>query len=245
MACHIETTYPFPPINHTQISTSDRQNTCITNILAKFTNTFKLERRSLQLAIPIIYRDHSAHFARNTDCKKLKKHTQHIIMAESLIIAEGSKEEKYKTLVPQIKSLIEGEKDQIANLANITAAIQDTFHHLWVGFYIVKPAAQPTDKASHELVLGPFQGPIACTRIKKGRGVCGTAWLEAKTQVVPDVELFPGHIACSSRSKSEIVVPLFDNNKEVCGVLDIDSEQINTFDHIDAKYLEEICSALS
>lgn len=180
-------------------------------------------------------------------------------MSETLIISEGGKEEKYQTLLPQIKSLIEGEPDLIANLANVSAAIFDTFHHLWVGFYIVRPAVVPTNsntvervKASHpsgthkeELVLGPFQGPIACTRIRKGRGVCGMAWAECKTLVVPDVELFPGHIACSSRSRSEIVVPITTPAGTVRAVLDIDSEQPATFDNTDALYLQEICSLLS
>lgn len=163
-------------------------------------------------------------------------------MSESLIISEGSKEEKYRVLLPQIKSLVEGEPDLIANLANVSAAIYDTFHHLWVGFYLVRPAAKPSDSNPEELVLGPFQGPIACTRIRKGRGVCGTAWQALKTQVVPDVELFPGHIACSSRSRSEIVVPMKDAEGKVFGVLDIDSEALGMFDEVDARYLEAICN---
>lgn len=156
-------------------------------------------------------------------------------MAEDLSISTGSKTEKYQTLLPQIKSLTEGEPDLIANLANVSAALKETFSFFWAGFYLVK---------EDELVLGPFQGPIACTRIKKGRGVCGTAWAEAKTLVVPDVDAFPGHIACSSLSRSEIVVPLRRANGEVWGVLDIDSEQPNTFDDTDARFLEEICSRL-
>lgn len=156
-------------------------------------------------------------------------------MAEDLSISTGSKTEKYQTLLPQIKSLTEGEPDLIANLANVSAALKETFSFFWAGFYLVKEG---------ELVLGPFQGPIACTRIKKGRGVCGTAWAEAKTLVVPDVDAFPGHIACSSLSRSEIVVPLRRANGEVWGVLDIDSEQLNTFDDTDARFLEEICSRL-
>lgn len=156
-------------------------------------------------------------------------------MAEDLSISTGSKTEKYKTLLPQIKSLTEGEPDLIANLANVSAALKETFSFFWAGFYLVKEG---------ELVLGPFQGPIACTRIKKGRGVCGTAWAEAKTLVVPDVDAFPGHIACSSLSRSEIVVPLRRANGEVWGVLDIDSEQLNTFDDTDARFLQEICSWL-
>lgn len=156
-------------------------------------------------------------------------------MAEDLSISTGSKTEKYQTLLPQIKSLTEGEPDLIANLANVSAALKETFSFFWAGFYLVK---------EDELVLGPFQGPIACTRIKMGRGVCGTAWAEVKTLVVPDVDAFPGHIACSSLSRSEIVVPLRRANGEVWGVLDIDSEQLNTFDDTDARFLQEICSWL-
>lgn len=155
-------------------------------------------------------------------------------MAEDLNIAQGTKEEKYRTLLPQLKSLLEGEDDHIANLANTSAALKETFRFFWVGFYLVK---------GEELVLGPFQGPIACTRIKKGRGVCGTAWAKAQTLVVPDVDAFPGHIACSSLSRSEIVVPL-RRGDEVWGVLDIDSEELNSFDETDARFLEELCSWL-
>lgn len=155
-------------------------------------------------------------------------------MAEDLNIAQGTKEEKYRTLLPQLKSLLEGEDDLIANLANASAALKETFGFFWVGFYLVK---------GEELVLGPFQGPIACTRIKKGRGVCGTAWAKAQTLVVPDVDAFPGHIACSSLSRSEIVVPL-RRGDEVWGVLDIDSEELNSFDETDARFLEELCSWL-
>lgn len=155
-------------------------------------------------------------------------------MAEDLNIAQGTKEEKYRTLLPQLKSLLEGEDDLIANLANASAALKETFGFFWVGFYLVK---------GEELVLGPFQGPIACTRIKKGRGVCGTAWAKAQTLVVPDVDAFPGHIACSSLSRSEIVVPL-RRGDEVWGVLDIDSEELNSFDETDARFLEELCSGL-
>lgn len=155
-------------------------------------------------------------------------------MAEDLNIAQGTKEEKYRTLLPQLKSLLEGEDDLIANLANASAALKETFCFFWVGFYLVK---------GEELVLGPFQGPIACTRIKKGRGVCGTAWAKAQTLVVPDVDAFPGHIACSSLSRSEIVVPL-RRGDEVWGVLDIDSEELNSFDETDARFLEELCSWL-
>lgn len=155
-------------------------------------------------------------------------------MAEDLNIAQGTKEEKYRALLPQLKSLLEGEDDLIANLANASAALKETFRFFWVGFYLVK---------GEELVLGPFQGPIACTRIKKGRGVCGTAWAKAQTLVVPDVDAFPGHIACSSLSRSEIVVPL-RRGDEVWGVLDIDSEELNSFDETDARFLEELCSGL-
>lgn len=155
-------------------------------------------------------------------------------MAEDLNIAQGTKEEKYRTLLPQLKSLLEGEDDLIANLANASAALKETFGFFWVGFYLVK---------GEVLVLGPFQGPIACTRIKKGRGVCGTAWAKAQTLVVPDVDAFPGHIACSSLSRSEIVVPL-RRGDEVWGVLDIDSEELNSFDETDARFLEELCTWL-
>jgi GAF domain-containing protein len=153
-------------------------------------------------------------------------------MADDLQIVKGTKEEQYETLLPQIKALLEGEPDLIANLANTCAALKEQFGWLWVGFYLVK---------KEELVLGPFQGPVACTRIKKGRGVCGTSWAEAKTLIVPDVEKFPGHIACSSLSRSEIVLPLFNNNI-VVGVLDIDSEIRDQFDETDEKYLMEILS---
>ena len=153
-------------------------------------------------------------------------------MAEDLSIIQGTKEEQYQTLLPQIKALIEGEPDVVANLANISAALKEQFGWLWVGFYLVK---------KEELVLGPFQGPVACTRIQKGRGVCGSAWQQAQTLIVPDVEKFPGHIACSSLSKSEIVVPVIRNG-EVTAVLDVDSELLNLFNETDKKYLEEIVS---
>ena len=151
-------------------------------------------------------------------------------MAEDLHIGRGSKEEQYLSLIPQIKGLVSGEPDLVANLANIAAALKEQFDFFWVGFYLVK---------EEELVLGPFQGPVACTRIRKGRGVCGTSWSQGNTIIVPDVEKFPGHIACSSISKSEIVVPLLKNNK-VWGVLDVDSDQYNSFDEKDAQFLEEI-----
>ena len=151
-------------------------------------------------------------------------------MAEDLKIAIGTKEEMYKTIIPQIKAIIEGEPDLIANLANIAAALKEQFGWFWIGFYLVK---------QDELVLGPFQGPVACTRIKKGRGVCGNSWQLAETLIVPDVSKFPGHIACSSLSISEIVIPII-RNKEVIGVLDVDSEKPSFFDETDKKYLEII-----
>lgn len=141
---------------------------------------------------------------------------------------EQTKEEKYRLMLLQAESLLDGEHDIIANLANISALIKDTFHFWWVGFYLVK---------ENQLVLGPFQGPVACTRIAFGKGVCGTAWKEQKTIIVDDVEQFPGHIACSSFSRSEIVVPIILEN-EVAGVLDIDSKDLVAFDEIDLKYLE-------
>ena len=155
-------------------------------------------------------------------------------MAEEIIIAQGNKSEKYTTLLPQIDNLIAIEKDLIANLANVSAALKETFNFLWVGFYLVK---------GEELVLGPFQGPLACTRIKYGKGVCGTAWKEGKTIVVPDVNQFPGHIACSSASQSEIVVPIHKDG-DVVAVLDIDSKQLNTFNEEDALYLEKLCQTI-
>lgn len=155
-------------------------------------------------------------------------------MAENLIISNGNKEQQYQTLLPQIAALVAGETDSVANMANVAAALKQTFDFFWVGFYVVK---------GETLVLAPFQGPLACTRIRYGKGVCGTTWKEARTQVVPDVEQFPGHIACSSDSKSEIVVPLLKGD-EVIGVLDIDSDRLNSFDETDARYLEEVCRML-
>lgn len=155
-------------------------------------------------------------------------------MAEELILQQGDKAEQYQSIIPQIKAIVEGEPDLIANLANICAAVKQQFGWLWVGFYLVK---------QNELVLGPFQGPIACTRIAKGRGVCGTAWQQQQVIIVPDVELFSGHIACSSASKSEIVLPIMQN-KECVGVLDIDSDELNQFDQVDAKYLQQIISII-
>ena len=155
-------------------------------------------------------------------------------MAEELHIAQGGKEEKYRLLYKQIKALVENESDTIANMANVAAMIHHTFGFWWTGFYRV---------IDGELVLGPFQGPLACSRIAYGRGVCGTAWKERTTQVVPDVEKFPGHIACSSASKSEIVVPLIKEG-EVTAVLDIDSEHLATFDKIDKLWLERIVEVI-
>ena len=163
-------------------------------------------------------------------------------MAEDLKIIEGSKAEVYQSLIPQIKGLLDGEPDLIANLANVAAALKEQFNWLWVGFYLVKPSGFVN--GDDELVLGPFQGPVACTRIKKGRGVCGTAWQNAATLIVPDVEKFPGHIACSSLSKSEIVVPLLQNNK-VVGVLDVDSEFLSFFNATDQQFLEQIVAMIS
>ena len=156
-------------------------------------------------------------------------------MAEELIISDGSKEDKYSLLYKQIESLTAAESDSIANMANIAAMIQETFHFWWTGFYRV---------VGEQLILGPFQGPLACSRIAYGRGVCGTAWKEQCTQVVPDVDKFPGHIACSSLSRSEIVVPVFDDGGAVIAVLDIDSEHLATFDECDKKWLEKIVSLL-
>lgn len=158
-----------------------------------------------------------------------------IVMAEDLHIIQGTKQEQYEILIPQIKALVEGEPDLIANLANTVAALKEQFGWFWTGFYLVK---------EDELVLAPFQGPVACTRIKKGRGVCGTSWAEAKTLIVPDVEQFPGHIACSSLSKSEIVVPVIRNNT-VVAVLDVDSDVYDSFDSTDRQYLEEIVGLLT
>lgn len=155
-------------------------------------------------------------------------------MAEDLQIITGSKEEQYQSLLPQIKGLLEGEKDAVANMGNIAAALKEQFGWLWVGFYLIK---------NEELVLGPFQGPVACTRIRFGKGVCGYCWKEAQTVIVPDVEKFPAHIACSSLSRSEIVVPLTYNNK-IIGVLDVDSTELDQFDSTDQQYLEEIINLL-
>ena len=159
-------------------------------------------------------------------------------MAENLLLLENSasREEKYRHLLPQLRALLSGEKDWIANLANTAAALKQTFDFFWVGFYQVK-------ENENVLTLGPFQGPVACSRIAWGKGVCGTAWKEQRTIVVPNVEDFPGHIACSSASKSEIVVPVF-NRQEVVAVLDIDSERLNDFGEVDVLFLEETAGLL-
>ena len=153
---------------------------------------------------------------------------------EQLVIQGETKQERYEALLPQIAAVVEGEADLIANMANVAAMLHETFGFWWTGFYRVK---------GEELVLGPFQGPMACTRIRKGRGVCGTAWATAETQVVPDVDKFPGHIACSSASRSEIVVPVFHEG-HIIAVLDIDSAQLATFDETDRRYLEQIVQFL-
>lgn len=161
-------------------------------------------------------------------------------MAEDLNIITGTKAEQYESLIPQIKGLVEGEPDLIANLANVVAALKEQFDWLWVGFYLVKSMfGEIATDGENELVLGPFQGPVACTRIKKGKGVCGTSWEKVRTIIVPDVEKFPGHIACSSLAKSEIVVPVIRNN-EVIAVLDVDSSALDHFDEADRLYLEKI-----
>jgi L-methionine (R)-S-oxide reductase len=155
-------------------------------------------------------------------------------MAEDLQIITGNKTDQYESLIPQIKAILEGEPDLVANLANTVAALKEQFGWFWVGFYLVK---------NDELVLAPFQGPVACTRIKKGRGVCGSSWAQARTLIVPDVEKFPGHIACSSLSRSEIVVPVIRNG-EVIGVLDVDSDAYDQFDETDQRYLEQIITLI-
>lgn len=156
-------------------------------------------------------------------------------MSEDLNIITGTKAQQYESLLPQIKSVIDAEPDLIANLANTCACLKEQFGWLWVGFYLVK---------DDELVLGPFQGPLACTRIKKGKGVCGTSWEKKETLIVPDVNAFPGHIACSSLSLSEIVVPIIRNNK-VIAVLDVDSELYNHFNETDKQYLEALVDSIN
>lgn len=155
-------------------------------------------------------------------------------MAEELILQQGQKAEQYQSIIPQIQAIIEDETDVIANLANICAALKQQFDWLWIGFYLVK---------DNELVLGPFQGPIACTRIAIGRGVCGRAWQQQQVIIVPDVDQFPGNIACSSASRSEIVLPMMKNG-ECLGVLDIDSSELNQFDEVDAKYLKQLIAMI-
>ena len=161
-------------------------------------------------------------------------------MAENIHIdTHASKAEQYASLLPQLKALVEGEEDAIANISNIIAGLKETFSFFWIGIYFVKKS-----NLTEELVLGPFQGPIACTRIQKGKGVCGTAWDKAQSILVPDVDLFPGHIACSSLSRSEIVLPVMKNEK-VVAVLDVDSEFVSHFDETDQKYLEEVCKMIA
>jgi len=156
-------------------------------------------------------------------------------MAEDLLLTKTTKEELYQELIPQLKSLIANENDLVANLANVAAGLKEAFGFLWVGFYLVK---------EDTLVLGPFQGPIACTRIPKGKGVCGTSWEKQKTLIVPDVEQFEGHIACSSLSRSEIVIPIVKNN-EVIAILDVDSKELDTFDTIDEKNLTQLLNEIN
>ncbi|WP_436899513.1 GAF domain-containing protein [Acinetobacter gyllenbergii] len=155
-------------------------------------------------------------------------------MAEELVLRHGHKAEQYQSILPQIQAIVEDESDVIANLANICAALKQQFGWFWIGFYLVK---------ENELVLGPFQGPIACTRIAKGRGVCGAAWQQQQVIVVPDVDQFPGHIACSSASRSEIVLPMMKNGQCV-GVLDVDSDELNQFDEVDAAYLQQLMTMI-
>ena len=175
-------------------------------------------------------------------------------MSESIIVSGTTKKERYKSLLPQIKALVEGEKDFIANVSNIIAALKYAMNFFWVGIYFVASPLNPLSlrrgekrqgvvRGEAELVLGPFQGPVACTRIGFGKGVCGTSWKEKKTIIVKDVEKFPNHIACSSESKSEIVIPLL-KNKEVFAVLDIDSDKLNDFDETDEIYLKQIAKII-
>lgn len=164
-------------------------------------------------------------------------------MAEHLDIIEGTKEEKYRALLPQVAAVVAGEPDLTANMANVASMLHETFGFWWTGFYRVGPALKQRNGEPHELILGPFQGPLACVRIRINRGVCGTAWQLGQTVVVPDVDAFPGHIACSSASRSEIVVPLLQDGA-VIGVLDIDSAELNTFDDVDQRYLEQVADML-
>ncbi len=156
-------------------------------------------------------------------------------MAEDLNIVLGAKNDQYRSLIPQISALLSGETDEIANMANVCAALKEQFDFFWVGFYMVK---------DNELVLGPFQGPVACSRIQKGKGVCGSSWIQEKILIVPDVDAFPGHIACSSASKSEIVIPIIRNGL-VIGVLDVDSDELNSFDQSDAVNLSTIIELIT
>jgi GAF domain-containing protein len=156
-------------------------------------------------------------------------------MAEDLKIGAGAKSDQYRSLIPQISALLSGEPDEIANMANVCAALKEQFNFFWVGFYMIK---------GNELVLGPFQGPVACTRIQKGKGVCGSSWDQEKILIVPDVDAFPGHIACSSASRSEIVIPIIRNGL-VIGVLDVDSSELNSFDESDADNLSAILELIS
>ncbi|MBL7911894.1 MAG: GAF domain-containing protein [Bacteroidia bacterium] len=156
-------------------------------------------------------------------------------MSDDLKLTAITKEGKYQELIPQIKALVEGEKDLVANMANICAALKYGMDFFWVGFYLVK---------NDQLVLGPFQGPVACTRINLGKGVCGTSWQKKESIIVDDVDAFPGHIACSSLSKSEIVLPLFDSQKNVVGVFDVDSDKLSSFDKTDELYLNKIINLL-
>lgn len=155
-------------------------------------------------------------------------------MAESIAVTGADKKEKYESLIPQIRALLTGEDDPIANMANVCAALKYGMNFFWVGFYLVK---------NNQLVLGPFQGPVACTRIHKGKGVCGTAWQTNNVIIVEDVDKFPGHIACSSLSKSEIVLPVYDKD-QIAGVLDIDSDAYASFDKTDELYLKQIINLL-
>ncbi len=162
-------------------------------------------------------------------------------MAEELIITAKDKAGVYAQILPQIEAIVSAETDAVANMANVSAVLKEAFGFWWVGFYIVKGETE----GGQELVLGPFQGPLACTRIKKGRGVCGTAWADKSTVIVPDVEQFPGHIACSSLSRSEIVVPVFAADGSVMAVLDIDSEHLSAFDVVDKEWLEKMLSQIN
>ena len=209
-----------------------------TNSIAFSEQIYLLSRRSstyFALKVYLLWQINSTSFfttfAKNskTNCTSVE------FMAEELTIATGNKAERYATLLPQMAALLEGETDQIAGMANLSAALSQTFGFFWTGFYRVM---------EDQLVLGPFQGPIACTRIAFGKGVCGTAWERAETVIVPDVDAFPGHIACNSASRSEIVVPVKADGK-VIAVLDIDSDQLNMFDEVDQHFLEQMVALLT